>query len=65
MSILTCVRVIILLMLTGLYGWFCYLAKDFVDIPLSVWTVGLLCAGPQAVDLFIKVKDALAGGSDD
>ena len=61
MTLLDTVRFLILVMLTGLYGWFCILEKSFVDIPFSVWTVGLLCAGPQAVDLFMKIRDGLGG----
>ena len=60
-NLLSCIRFLILLMLTGFYGWFCYLAKDFVEIPFTVWTVGLLCAGPQAIELFLQIKKGLAG----
>jgi len=57
--LLTLARFFILIGLFGLYGWFCYTEKKFVDIPLDVWVVGLLCAGPAAVDLFSKIRGIL------
>ena len=52
-------------MLTSLYGYFCYKANTFVEIPLDVWAVGLICAGPQAVELLRQIKGGFSEKNND
>lgn len=49
-------RVIILLVLTGLQVYFCYMAGKWVTIPAEMWTIGLLCGGNGAIDVLHRIQ---------
>lgn len=50
------VRIIILLVLTGLQIYFCWLNGKWVEMPAEMWIVGVMCGGDKAIDILSRIR---------